>query len=157
MAQELAQNGQDLALKALVGGAILARKTWVVPCTSVPSADRVVTATEVYTARFQGADPIETDNTDWDWATPTGTSPNARVADNLNALATAAAAALGAPIDVTHFAVVQTDDDLVPDDADTYSNVDVVIGQGALDSTKSGVDNGDVISFAAGSITVSVD
>jgi len=85
MAKELAQGGQDIALKALTGAALAAKKTWIVPCTASASADRVVTATEVYTNRFQGCHAIESD--DSDWGAPTGSSPNARTVANSMATA----------------------------------------------------------------------
>ena len=155
MAQELARNGQDIALSALVGAAVTAKNTWIVPCTSDPAGggDRSVTAAEVHTARFQGAPAVSTAASDW--GTPTGTAARTRAL--VNAKQTAAATGLGAPIDVTHFALVQTTDDLVPDAGDTFSNISNVVAYDTLASTKSGVDNGDIISFGAGSITVTVD
>lgn len=154
MAKELAQGGQDIALKALTGAALAAKKTWIVLCTASASADRVVTATEVYTNRFTGCPAIQ--STDADWGAPTGSSPNARVITNTSAISSAAVSGLGSPATISHYAAVQTSDDLVPSGTN-FPNISAVVYYGALTASKTGVDNGDVVEFAASSLTISVD
>lgn len=154
MAKELAQGGQDIALKALTGAALAAKKTWIVPCTASASADRVVTATEVYTNRFTGAPPIQ--STDADWGAPTGSSPNARTVANSNALSSSAVSGLGSPATISHYAAVQTSDDLVPSGTN-FPNISAVVYYGALTASKTGVDNGDVVEFAPGALTIAQD
>lgn len=154
MAKELAQGGQDIALKALTGAALEAKKTWIVPCVASVSADRVVTATEVYTNRFTGCPAIQ--STDADWGAPTGSSPNARVVANSNALSSAAVSGLGSPATISHYAAVQTSDDLVPSGTN-FPNISAVVYYGALTASKTGVDNGDIIEFAPGNLTIAQD
>lgn len=153
MAKELHQDGQDIALSALVGAAISAATNWLVPLTGDPGTDRNETEANIFALRFQGAPPISMAANAW--GAPSGASPDARVRANGSTVATAAATGLGAPIDVSHYAVVRTSNGLVPDG--TWSNVNQIVGRGALDATKEQVDNGDVIQFAAGTITISVD
>lgn len=154
MAKELAQGGQDIALKALTGAALAAKKTWIVPCTASASADRVVTATEVYTNRFQGCPAIQ--STDADWGAPTGASPNARTVANSASLTSAAVSGLGSPATISHYAAVQTSDDLVPSGTN-FPNISAVVYYGALTASKTGVDNGDVVEFAPGALTIAQD
>lgn len=154
MARELAQGGQDLALAALCGESISAKKNWIVLLSSAAATGRAVTAAQVYSARFQGAAPIET--TAATWGSPSGSSPDPRVRSNTSTLSTGTVSGLPAPTDVTHFAVVQTSNDAAPSGVD-YPNVDRVVAHAALVSAKQGVSNGDVIEFAVGDFDISVD
>lgn len=153
MAKELHQDGQDAALAALAGAAISAKTNWLVPLTGDPGADRAATVNSIFSLRFQGADAISMPASAW--GAPSGTSPDPRTRKNGSTVATAAASGLGAPIDVGYYAIVRTSDNLVPDG--TWSNVDEVIGRGAMDAVKTGVDNGDVIQFAANTVTLEID
>lgn len=156
MAKELAQDGQDIALAALVGAAQTAAKNWIVPLTADPGTDRAVADTDIYPIRFLGADPVDMDASDW--TIPSGTSPDHRERTNGVVVATAAASGLGAAVDVSHYAVVRTSDNLVPNDGGAaYTNVTEVVGRGPLDAVKESVNNGDVIEFAIGSISIQVD
>lgn len=154
MAKELAQGGQDIALKALTGAALTAKKTWIVPCTASASADRVVTATEVYTNRFTGCPAIESAYSDW--GSPSGSSPDARVVANSSTLSSATISGLGSPATISHYAAVQTSDDLVPSGAN-FTNISAVVYYGALTASKTGVDNGDVVEFTPGNLTIAQD
>lgn len=158
MAQEAAQNGQDIALAALVGAAQTAALTWVVPCVSNPGAavdDRDVSAAEVFAARFTGAAPVSLASTDF--ANASGASPGLRQRVNLNPKTTAAVTGLGGAVDVTHYALVRTSDGLVPNSGTSYANINQVVARGALDETKTGVTNGDTITFPVGSIKIRVN
>ena len=158
MAQEAAQNGQDIALAALIGAAQTAVSNWIVPCVSNPGAavdDRDVSAAEVFAARFTGCPAVSI--AAGEFAAASGASPGLRQRINITSKTTAAASGLGGATDVSHYALVRTSDGLVPNVGSSFANVNQVVARGALDETKSGVTNGDTITFPTGSIKIRVN